>query len=469
MTRLNGKKHKAVAGRHLLGEHPLGQQRPGRKTIVIVGGGYAGFYAAWGLEKRLRRGEASVILIDPAPSMTYQPFLPEVVAGSIEARHAIVSLRRHLRRTLVVSGRATAIDHSSRRVQLLLADGESVDLHYDEVVVTAGAVTRVFPVPGVAEGAIGMKRIEEAVAIRDALITSFDEAATLPPGPARRRRLTVTFIGGGFAGVEGFGELLGLAHSLTRFYPGMSRDEVEFHLVDASDRLLPEVSPRARTWVCEHLERRGALVHLETTVTSAVDGHVRLSSGEAFESGLVVWTAGIAANPIVARHTDLPINERGLVVVRPDLRVGTAEKPVAHAWAAGDDAAVPDLASGPGPYTVPNAQHAVRQGKRLAKNLVAVLRGRRPQPYRHRNLGTIATLGLGHGIFQSGPITLRGFPAWLLHRGYHLLAVPTWERKMRVLLGWFGSLLLGRDIASLKTVQQPREAFRKDAEQRRTA
>jgi NADH dehydrogenase len=218
--------------------------------------------------------------------------------------------------------------------------------------------------------------------------------------------------------------------------------------------------------VRRHLESRGAKVHLSTTVTSVLDGRVELSTGESFDSGLVVWTAGIAANPVSARHTDLPVDERGLVVVRADLRVGTSDHPIEHAWAAGDDAAVPDLAAGPGAYTVPNAQHAVRQGKRLAKNLVAVLRGREPKPYRHRSLGTIATLGLGQGIFQSGPITLTGLPAWAVHRGYHVLAMPTWERKLRVAGGWLGGIVLGRDIATLQSVQRPRDAFRQDAEAR---
>jgi NADH dehydrogenase len=439
------------------------------KRIVIVGGGYAGFYTAWRLEKRLRRDEASVTVVDPAPYMTYQPFLPEVAAGSIEARHAVVPLRRHLRRTRIVSGRATRIDHAARTVHVRLADDSTTSISYDEVVVTTGAVTRVFPVPGVADAAIGLKRIEEAVAIRDAVLTAFDQAASLPPGPERNRRLTVTFIGGGFAGVEGFGEMLSLARALTRYHPDISAAEVDFHLVDASDRILPEVTLRASAWVRRHLERRGATVHLSTTVTSAVDGRVQLSTGESIESGLVVWTAGIAANPIIARHTDLPINERGLVVVRPDLRVGSVDEPVDHAWAAGDDAAVPDLALAPGSYTVPNAQHAVRQGKLLAKNLVAVLRGRDPKPYRHHSLGTIATLGLGKGVFQSGPITITGLPAWLVHRGYHVLAVPSWERKLRVSIGWLGSFLLGRDIASLETVQHPRDAFREDAEHRQRA
>jgi NADH:ubiquinone reductase (H+-translocating) len=461
--------HRRDDRRPRAGGHAAGNSQRGPKAIVIVGGGYAGFYAAWGLEKRLRRGEATITVIDPAPYMTYQPFIPEVAAGSIEARHAIVPLRRHLRRTHVVSGRAISIDHAARRVHVLMPDGVTVKVSYDEVVVTAGAVSRVFPVPGVAQSAIGMKRIEEAVAIRDAIFTAFDEAAVLPHGPERQRRLTVTFIGGGFAGVEGFGEVLSLAHALLRYHHGIRADELRFHLVDASDHLLPEVSPPAREWVRRHFETCGSTVHLSTTVVSAVDGHVVLSSGETFESGLVVWTAGITANPVVARHTDLPVNEKGLVVVRPDLRIGTVENPVDHAWAAGDDAAVPDLPRGSGYYTVPNAQHAVRQGRLLAKNIVAVLRGRRPRPYRHRSLGTIATLGLGRGIFQSGPITIKGFPAWVIHRGYHVLSVPTWERKIRVSIGWFSALFLGRDIASLEAVQRPRAAFQDDADTRRSA
>jgi NADH dehydrogenase len=439
------------------------------RKIVIVGGGYAGFYTAWGLEKRLRKGEAEVTVVDPAPYMTYQPFLPEVAAGSIEARHAIVPLHRHLRRTRIVNGRATEIDHAARTVRVELPDGSMADLPYDEVVVTAGAVTRVFPVPGIAEKAIGLKRIEEAVAVRDAVLTAFDEAASLQRGSERQRRLTVVFIGGGFAGVEGFSELLSLATALSKYHPELSRAELAFHLVDASDRILPEVTAPARVWVKRHLEARGAVVHLNTTVTSMVDGRVELSNGVSIDAGLVVWTAGIAANPVVSRHTDLPTDERGLIIVRPDLRVGTDHDPVEHAWAAGDDAAVPDLASGAGAYTTPNAQHAVRQGKRLAKNLVAVIRGRTPKAYRHRSLGTIATLGIGQGIFQSGPITIKGLPAWVIHRGYHVLAVPSWERKARVSLGWLGALFLGRDIASLASVQRPRDAFRADATSRRAA
>jgi NADH:quinone reductase (non-electrogenic) len=192
---------------------------------------------------------------------------------------------------------------------------------------------------------------------------------------------------------------------------------------------------------------------------------VVLSTGEEFDSELIVWTVGNAANPMVRSHTDLPIDERGMLIVRADLRVGTDAAPVPDAWGAGDDAAVPDLAAKrTGAATVPNAQNAVRQGKLLAKNIVATLRGRTPKPYVHHSLGTVATLGLGRGIFQFRFLVIKGFPAWLMHRGYHLLAVPTWERKIRVLAVWCTAAPFGRDIVSLASVQHPRDAFLADDE-----
>ena len=430
------------------------------REIVIVGGGYAGFYTAWRLEKKLRRDEARVTIVDPRPYMTYQPFLPEVLAGSIEARHAAISLRRHLHRTRVIAGSVVEIRNSTRTVTVRQEGIADYDLPYDVLVVTAGAITRTFPIPGISEEAFGLKHVEEAVAIRDRLLTSFDRAAGLPSGPERRKLLTVTFVGGGFSGVEGFGELLSLSHALLKHYPEIKAQELEFHLVEARDRILPEVTDKPGRWVVESLEKRGGQVHLNSQLVSAEGGHVVLSNGKEYACGLIIWAAGNGANPIVHNHTDLPVNERGLIVVRPDLRVGTDTEVVADVWAAGDDAAVPDLAAGrPDAYTVPNAQHAVRQGKRLAKNIAANLRGRKTRNYVHHSLGVVATLGIGRGIFQYHGIVIKGLPAWLMHRGYHVLAIPTWERKTRVLAVWLTAGLWGRDVVSLASVQHPREAF----------
>ena len=430
------------------------------RRIVIVGGGYAGFYTAWKLEKKLEPREAELVIIDPRPYMTYQPFLPEVAAGSIEARHAAISLRSHLKRTRIIAGGATMISHADKTVTVRPADGPDFVVDYDIIVVTAGAVTRVLPIPGADEVAIGMKHVEEAVAIRDRLLTAFDRASVMEPGPERSRLLTFVFVGGGFSGVEGFSELLSLATSLLKKYPEIRFSELAFHLVEANNRILPEVTDRPGRWVVDFLRERGGHVHLDTRVISTVDGHVVLSNGEEFDANLIVWTAGNAAHPVISKHTDLPTDDRGRVIVRPDLQVGTADDPVPDAWAAGDNAAVPDLAAGAsGALTVPNAQHAVRQGKRLAANIVATLHGEKPRDYRHDSLGVVATLGLGRGIFEYKGLVITGLLAWLMHRGYHVLAIPTWERKLRVLVVWLTALVAGRDIVSLLSVQDPRGAF----------
>jgi len=428
--------------------------------ILIVGGGYAGFYTAWKLEKHLRRGEAEVTIVDPLPYMTYQPFLPEVAAGSIEARHSVVALRRHLKKTKIVAAKVTGISHADKVATITPIVGDPYELEYDQIVVTAGAVSRTFPIPGIADNAIGLKTIEEAVAIRDRLMSNFDKASVLPPGPARDRLLTVVVIGGGFAGIEVFAELRNFASALVGRYPEVTFSDTHFHLIEAMGRIMPEVSLKTSEWVLKDLAKRGASVHLDTQVTGAVDGNVELSTGEVIPSDLIIWTAGVMANPTVVRGGDLPVEERGRIRTRADLRVGTEDEIVEGAWAAGDVSAVPDLTGGGvGGYCVPNAQHAVRQAKLLAKNLVAVLRGEVPHEYFHKNLGAVAGLGLYNGVFQSGKIALKGFVAWVAHRGYHGLAMPSWERKFRVVWGWWNNLWLGRDLVNLQAVQDPRYVF----------
>lgn len=438
--------------------------------ILVVGGGYAGFYTAWKLEKHLRKGEAEVTIVDPLPYMTYQPFLPEVAAGGIEARHVVVGLRRHLKRTRIVIAKVTGIDHATKTATITPELGEPWQEQYDQIVVTAGAVSRTFPIPGIAENAIGLKTIEEAVAIRDRILTNFDRAANLPPGPERDRLLTVVVVGGGFAGIEVFAETRAFASALLKDYPTISFDETHFHLIEAMGRIMPEVSLKTSEWVLKDLAKRGANVHLDTQVKGAVDGNVELSTGQVIPTDLIIWTAGVMANPTVVRGSDLPVEERGRLRTRADLRVGTPEEFVEGAWAAGDVSAVPDLSGGGvGGFCVPNAQHAVRQGKLLAKNIVAVLRGEEPKEYFHKNLGAVAGLGLYNGVFQSGKIAVKGFFAWIAHRGYHGLAMPTFERKFRVVGDWWQNFWLGRDNVSMETLQNPRYVFEEFAARPRPA
>lgn len=428
--------------------------------ILIVGGGYAGFYAAWKLEKLLGRREAHVTVVDPLPYMTYQPFLPEVAAGTVEPRHAVVSQRRHLRKTTVVTAAVTAIDHANKTATLSPAVGESWTMAYDSIIITAGAVTRTFPIPGVADNAIGLKTIEEASSIRDRMVANFDRAATLAPGRDRDKLLTVVVVGGGFAGIEIIGELRSFASSLIKYYPQLTFDDTHFHLVEATDRIMPEVSLKTSLWVIKNFAQRGIDTHLNTRLTSAVDGAVELSTGEAFDSDMIIWTAGVMAAPMVKHNSDLPVDSRGRIRVRADLRVEGDAGIIEGAWGAGDVAAVPDLTgNGIDGFCVPNAQHAVRQAKLLATNIVSVLRGEGPRDYKHKSEGAVAGIGLGVGVFQSGRLALTGLPAWIAHRGYHGLAIPSFERKFRVFGNWIASFLFLRDIAALDARHDPRGAF----------
>ena len=431
------------------------------RKILIVGGGYAGFYTAKKLEKWLRRGEAQVTLVDPLPYMTYQPFLPEVAAGSIEPRHAVIAHRRHLKKTRVITAAVSKIDHASKTAEITPAVGEPWTVDYDIVVVTAGAVSRTFPIPGVADQAVGLKNIEEAMWIRDTMTDNFAKASNLPPGPERDRLLTTVVVGGGFAGIEVFAELRSFASSLVGSYHQLEMDDTHFHLIEALGRIMPEVSLKTSLWVIKDLEQRGAQVHLNTQLASAVDGKVEMSDGQTFESDLIIWTAGVMANPVI-RNTDLPIEERGRLRVQADLRVINDDGVVPDAWGAGDVCAVPDLTgNGVGGFTVPNAQHAVRQGKLMARNLVADLRGETPREYFHKNLGAVAGLGLYDGVYQNGPIAVKGLIAWFMHRGYHGLAIPFWDRKIRVFGNWFLNFFLRRDLVGIPDRDVPRAAFDK--------
>jgi NADH dehydrogenase len=427
--------------------------------ILIVGGGYAGFYTALKLEKHLGKGEAEVTLIDPLPYMTYQPFLPEVVAGSIEARHSVVSHRRHLRKTNIVSGKVTKVDHAKKVATVELAGAGKQKFEYDQIVVTAGAVSRTFPIPGVSENAIGLKNIEEAIEIRNRILGNFDKAANLPAGPDRDRLLTFVVVGGGFAGIEVFAEMRSLASYLLRYYPTLTFDDVDFHLIEAMGRIMPEVSDKTADWVIANLERRGAKIHLNTQLTSAVNGVVELSTGESFASGVIVWTAGVMAHPYV-RNTDLPVDERGRITAKATLQVVDGDEIVSGAWTAGDISAVPDLSGfGVGGFCVPNAQHAIRQAKLLAKNIVADLRGEGIQEYFHKPLGAVAGLGIGVGVYQWKGLAIKGLIAWFMHRGYHGLAIPMWERKIRVFAGWIWNFFLRRDIVGISALKSPRGQF----------
>jgi NADH dehydrogenase len=426
---------------------------PSPPRILIVGGGYVGLYAALRLGRKLQRGEARVTVVDPRSYMTYQPFLPEAGAGSIQPRHTVVPLRQTLRKAEVVTGWVTGVEHARKVATVQPLEGTPYEIAYDVLVMAVGSVPRTLPIPGLAEWASGFKNVEEAIQLRNRVLECLDIAESATDPSIRERNLTFVFVGGGFAGVEALAEIEDLARYATRYLRSVTPSDLRFVLVEASDRILPEVGEDMGRWTVEQLRERGIEVRLETRLTSTVEGNVVLSDGTTMHSDTVVWTAGVRPHPLLAA-TDLPLDERGRLVCDTDLSVTG----LADAWGAGDCTAVADVTQ-PGTFCAPSAQHAVRQAKVLADNVVASLRGFPTKEYRHAYNGSVASLGLYKGVAQVKGIKLRGFPAWFLHRTYHMSKVPTTRRKVQVVTDWTIAFLFKRDVTSLWSTHEPFREF----------
>ncbi|MGP3687540.1 NAD(P)/FAD-dependent oxidoreductase [Streptomyces sp. IBSNAI002] len=433
---------------------------PPRTRILVVGGGYVGMYTALRLQRKLRAEEAEVTVVTPEPYMTYQPFLPEAAAGSISPRHVVVPLRRVLGRCRIVIGEARRIDHSKRTatVTTLATDEEGAgptEIEYDELVLAPGSISRTLPIPGLADYAIGFKTVEEAIGLRNHVIEQMDIASSTRDPAIRDAALTFVFVGGGYAGVEALGELEDMARYAARYYHNIKPEDMKWVLVEAGDHILPEVGPELGVYTIRELRRRNIDVRLETRLESCENRVAVLSDGARFPTRTVVWTAGVKPHPVLSA-CDLPKNERGRLACTSFLTVEGVE----HAWSAGDAAAVPDItAPEPGRECAPNAQHAVRQAKALADNLVAALRGEVLTEYAHKYAGSVASLGLHKGVAHIYGRKLKGYPAWFMHRAYHLSRVPTFNRKMRVLAEWTLSGLFKREIVSLGSLEHPRAEF----------
>jgi NADH:ubiquinone reductase (H+-translocating) len=435
----------------------LARELSHRPVILVVGGGYVGLYTALRLQKKLSHGRAEIVVVDPQPHMTYQPFLPEAAAGSVEPRHVVVPLRRTLPHCRVITGAVTGLSHANKKASIAPVVGKTFELSYDVLVMAAGSVARTLPIPGLAEHGIGFKNVGEAIYLRNHVLDRLDAASSTDDPEVRQRALTFTFVGGGYAGVEAFAELEDMArYAVEHYYPRLSPADMRWVLVEAMGRILPEVDLDMAAWTVKQLTSRGMEIKLNTRLESISDGCVvRLSDGEEFASDTLVWTAGSKPNPMLAT-TDLPLDGRGRVECEATLQV----KGMPDAWAAGDLAAVPDLSKDdPGATTAPNAQHAVRQAKRLAGNVVAVLAGQEPTPYRHAYAGSVASLGLHKGVAQVYGVKLKGWPAWFMHRTYHVSRVPTFNRKARVVADWTMASLFRREIISLGQLQDPRREF----------
>lgn len=413
-----------------------------RRRILVVGGGYAGFNVA----RRLRRRrDLEVTVVDPHGYLTYQPLLPEVAAGAVQPAHVTVPLRSALPGVRILLAALTGLDRDNRVATIATGDGRARELSYDELVLAVGSVTRTVPIPGLVDHAIGFRTVEEAVYLGGRVLSQVEVAAASNDPATRRRALTFVFVGGGYAGVELLGELHDMVRRALAHHSTVRLEDTRWVLVEAAPRILGALPDRLAAYTSRHLRGRGIEVRTDTSVQSLVGGVARLSDGTAVDADVVVWTAGVVANPVL-RELGLPCDPAGRVVTDATLEVADG------VWALGDCAAVPNLV-GDGPCP-PTAQHAARQATRLVRNLL----GRR-RPYRHADAGAVASLGLGKGVAELYGVPLRGLPAWLTHRLYHGSRLPCSRRRVLVNMLW----LLGTrrdDLAPLTALASPRRPLR---------
>ncbi len=408
-------------------------ERQARGGILILGGGFAGAWVARILGKR---GRESTI-VNHENFMLFASLLPEAASGSLEPRHVVVPLRMMCPRAELIVGHAGGLDQAQGSVQVETEE-ELITVRYEQLVVAFGAVARVLPIPGLKEHALGFKSLEDAIRLRNHVLRRLEAAAAASTAGHRRRELTFVFVGAGYAGVEALAELHELVRDALRFYPELADEPQRWILVDAAPKILPEIPTRLGEYAAARLTKRGIDIRVETTLTSLEPYAATLSDGEKIPTGTLVWTAGVRAHPALAA-LGLPLDDKGRVRVDELLRV----EGHTNIWALGDGARVPNQAT-PGQPDPPTSQHALRQARRLAKNLSG-----EPKPYRYRMLGQVATLGRYRGIADVMGLRLRGFPGWFVTRTYHLYQLPLLSRKLRVVTDWTVSLLFRRDIAEL--------------------
>jgi NADH:quinone reductase (non-electrogenic) len=404
---------------------------------LVLGGGFAGSYVARFLGKR------GATIVSPENFMLYTPLLPESASGTLEPRHVVVPLRMMCRHSELVLGRAIRHDVSARRVQVETGE-ELLWLRYTRLVVALGAVSRTLPIPGLAQHGLGFKSLADAIHLRNHVLRRLEAAVAASATGQRRRELTFVFVGAGYAGVEALAELSDLVRDALRYYEALRTEPQRWVLVEAAAKILPEIPTRLGDYAAEQLTRRGVEIRTGTTLESLEPHAATLSDGERILTNTVVWTAGVRANPTLGR-LDLPLDEKGRVQVDETLRVDGLQ----HVYALGDGARVPNLATPEHPDP-PTSQHALRQAKRLVKNLTG-----EPRPYHYRMLGQVATLGRYRGIAEVLGVRLRGFPGWFVTRTYHLYQLPLFSRKLRVVADWTLGLFFRRDIAELSMLGHP--------------
>jgi NADH:quinone reductase (non-electrogenic) len=419
------------------------------QNVVIAGGGFGGLYAARRLERRLPRHSARIVLVSDVNFLLYSPLLPGAASGSLEPRHVVVPLREELDWTEMRMGRVESADPARSELRVRTVAGRDEVLRYDQLIVSLGSVSRVLSVPGLAEYALGFKTLADAIALRNRALLNLEIAESLPDEDARREYLTFVFVGAGYAGLEGLAEMQDFVADVMDRYPRSRLAGARFVLVEARERVMPEISAHLAEFAARELRKRGIEIRTNTMLESIDERSATLSTGERIPARTVCWTAGVKPPAVVGR-LGLPL-VRGRIDVDATMRVKGHD----NVWAIGDAAAVPDPAKRRRQPTPPTAQHAIRQGRRAAENVSAALTGGKPKPFRYRTLGVFVDMGQHQAVAQMLGVPVSGFPAWFAARTYHLMMMPGVARRVRLAADWTTGLFFGRASAELGQLGHP--------------
>ena len=410
--------------------------------VVIVGAGFAGFNAARELS-RLVGATTEIVLINSADYFLYLPLMPQVAGGLVEPRHICVSLPRRLRKARFVLGTVGHVDPRRKVVSWAGPEGASGEIGYDRLVLTAGSVNKLLPIPGIAEYAHGFRSIAEAIFLRDEITRQLELAAVAADPAERAARCTFVVVGAGYTGTEVAAQGQLLTTRLARTMPGLAGQQIRWMLLDTAPRLLPELDPRLSKTADRVLRRRGVQVRTGQSVAEAMSGHVMLSTGEKVPTCCLIWCVGVRADPLVD-GLDLETS-RGRLVVDKFMSVPGAP----DVYACGDCAAVPDLTR-PGQVCGMTAQHAVRQGRQVARNVAASLGQGAAKPYEHHDEGFLVDLGGAAAAANPLNIPLSGPAANVVTRGYHLSAMS--GNRMRVLGDWTLNTVTPTEVTSFGVI-----------------
>ncbi|MGW5214966.1 NAD(P)/FAD-dependent oxidoreductase [Streptomyces sp. NPDC004051] len=412
-----------------------------RPRILVVGGGFAGVACVRRLERKLSPWAADIALVTPTSYQLYMPLLPQVASGVLTPQSVALSLRRSTKyRTRIIPGGAIGVDLRSKVCVIRMITGRTVAEPYDYIVLAPGSVTRTFDIPGLTDHAYGMKTLAEAAYIRDHVISQLDLADASEDPAERAARLQFVVVGGGYAGTETAACLQLLTHAAVERYPRLDPGLIKWHLIDIAPKLMPELGEKLGRSAQEILTRRGIEISLGVSIAKAGPEEVTFTDGRVIPTHTLIWTAGVVASPLIATLDAETV--RGRLAVNADMCLPGHD----GVFALGDSAAVPDLARGEGAVCPPTAQHALRQGRQVADNIIAALTGRPLRPYHHKDLGLVVDLGGTDAVSKPLGVELRGLPAQVAARGYHWAALRTNVAKTRVMTNWLLNSIAGNDF-----------------------